>query len=187
MISKRLLFTTIVFTFFITLPLLSQSVPETENTPGVKVDFMGLFAQNLTETEGKLLKLVEAMPDDKLTWRPSEGVRSVSEVALHVAAGNYFIMSFFGHAMPEGINREFEKSSTSKSVILDEIKKGFAYSRERLASVTEDQLAKSYDFFGNQVTGSWIVLLLVNHPHEHLGQMIAYARANNITPPWSEG
>jgi uncharacterized damage-inducible protein DinB len=39
--------------------------------------------------------------------------------------------------------------------------------------------------YGRDV-GEWAVLLqLVTHMNEHLGQSIAYARMNGVTPPWS--
>ena len=36
----------------------------------------------------------------------------------------------------------------------------------------------------NTTRGVWIVT--ATHLHEHLGQLIAYARSNNVTPPWSK-
>ena len=41
------------------------------------------------------------------------------------------------------------------------------------------------DFFGQKMTKRAGLLVLASHSHEHLGQLIAYARSNNITPPWT--
>ena len=41
--------------------------------------------------------------------------------------------------------------------------------------------------FGREMPAATVALILLGHNHEHLGQLIAYARANGIVPPWSEG
>ena len=40
--------------------------------------------------------------------------------------------------------------------------------------------------FGNAATQRYVYTTLLNHLHEHLGQSIAYARMNGVTPPWSK-
>jgi uncharacterized damage-inducible protein DinB len=137
--------------------------------------------------EGKITSLAETMPQDNYTWRPEEGVRSISEVYLHISFSNYFFLTFFGHEMPEGINMEFEKSSTDKSSIVAAFKPSFEFAKAKLSELNDDDLTKTYDFFGNKLTGSAMLLVFLNHAHEHLGQSIAYARMNGVTPPWSSG
>jgi uncharacterized damage-inducible protein DinB len=41
-------------------------------------------------------------------------------------------------------------------------------------------------FGGREMTQRQLMLIILNHMHEHLGQSIAYARSNGVTPPWSE-
>ena len=42
------------------------------------------------------------------------------------------------------------------------------------------------DFFGNQMSARSVLIVLAGHVNEHLGQEVAYARSNKITPPWSK-
>jgi len=49
----------------------------------------------------------------------------------------------------------------------------------------ESQLASQTQLYGRNVQ-QWAVLLqLLAHMNEHLGQSIAYARMNGVVPPWS--
>ncbi len=58
------------------------------------------LASDLAVVEEKIVGLAQAMTVDQYTWRPSEGVRSVGEVFMHVAADNYFLPKFAGFDAP---------------------------------------------------------------------------------------
>jgi uncharacterized damage-inducible protein DinB len=47
-------------------------------------------------------------------------------------------------------------------------------------------LDKSLDWFGGKNTERGILLFIVRHAAEHLGQSIAYIRQIEIVPPWTE-
>src|SRR5476651_1724946 len=55
--------------------------------------------------EKQILDLAEATPADKYGWRPGAGVRSISEVYMHIAGGNYLLMGFAGTKAPAGLDR----------------------------------------------------------------------------------
>ena len=61
----------------------------------------------------------------------------------------------------------------------------FAHRYGVLGMADHDALMSRHDFFGNEMSGLQILVLTATHLHEHLGQQIAYARSNDITPPWS--
>lgn len=63
----------------------AQKSPETGSSPFVS-DFLG----QVDFVEGRILALNKAMAE-KESWRPAEGVRSVSETYLHIAFGNYIL------------------------------------------------------------------------------------------------
>jgi len=134
----------------------------------------------------KLVDLAQAIPADKYSWRPAPGVRSVSEVLVHVVQGNSMLPSFLGAARMEGVSRESEKTVTDKARIVDLLKKSIDNARAAGTRVADADLDKRVDFFGSQITQRALLIHLLNHMHEHLGQSIAYARMNGIAPPWSE-
>ena len=159
-----------------------QAMQETK----AKVDVRAEILEQLEDAREKLLALATAMPADKYTWRPGEGVRSVGEVYAHVAAANYLLPTFWGAKVPEGLDpRSFEKEGGDKAKTIDTLKKSFEHAREAALAVPEPDLDKSVKFFGKVVAVRDILLSLASHAHEHLGQSIAYARVNNVVPPWS--
>lgn len=146
------------------------------------------IVQELNDAEEKVSSLAKEIPQAKFTWRPEEGVRSVSEVVLHVAAANYFILSFAGIKPPQEMkmDNDFDKKTTNKEEILDFVKTAYAFTRDKIMSMKDKDLEKMVDFFGTKLTTRHLLIKMAGHNHEHLGQLIAYARMNNIVPPWSK-
>jgi uncharacterized damage-inducible protein DinB len=151
------------------------------------------LAAELAAVEKKLVGLAEAMPPEKYSWRPAEGVRSVGEVFVHVAGGNYLLPSMMGIKPPAGIGPGLEqivgmeKALTEKSKVIENLKTSFEHARKAVLQSSDADLEKKIDFFGRQRTARSTFVLLTGHAHEHMGQAIAYARMNGVTPPWSEG
>jgi uncharacterized damage-inducible protein DinB len=141
----------------------------------------------LSDVEKKLIALAEATPQEKFAWRPGPGVRSVSEVYMHVAGGNYFLATFLGAKMPEGFSRDMEKTVTEKAKVVEALKKSFDHARKAVEATPDADLDKKVKAFGQEPSERMMLIVLVSHGHEHLGQSIAYARTNGIAPPWSEG
>jgi uncharacterized damage-inducible protein DinB len=138
------------------------------------------------DAEKKLTALAEAMPAEKYGWRPGEKVRSVGEVFMHVAGGNYFVTGLMGAKRPEGINpREFDKDANDKAKTIATMKASFEHVRKYLAGLSEADLQKKMKVFDHDGTAQELALIVATHNHEHLGQAIAYARMNGVVPPWS--
>lgn len=140
--------------------------------------------RQIDDAANKLGALADATPADKYTWRPGEGVRSISEVFMHVAGGNYLIVQAAGVKAPEGLSREMEKI-TDKAKVVETLKASFDHVRQALINTSDADLDKETKLFGRPNTIRGVFLAVAIHGHEHLGQSIAYARMNNITPPWT--
>jgi uncharacterized damage-inducible protein DinB len=152
-----------------------------QESKGVHADLL----KNLEDTQKKIVSLAETVPADKYTWRPAEGVRSISEVFMHIAGANYMIPAGLGVAPPSGITRDMEKTVTDKAKVVEQLKQSFDHLRKALGATTD--LEKPAKLFGRESTNGAVQILIVTHLHEHLGQAIAYARMNKVTPPWSAG
>jgi uncharacterized damage-inducible protein DinB len=148
-----------------------------------------LKAQALLDLQGvnkKCVDLAEALPSGKLTWRPSPGTRSFAEVFLHVAGERYGILSMMGAKPPEGFKaREFEKSTTEKERIVHELNQSWDFANKTITGMSNADFAKPLPKLGSQANEGDVVYILVADAHEHLGQLIAYARQNGIVPPWT--
>lgn len=148
----------------------------------IRADIQG----QIDEAEKKLTALAEAMPAEKYGWRPGEKVRSVGEVFMHVAGGNYFLTGLMGAPKDESVKpREFDKDANDKTKTIATMKASFDYARKYLASLSDADLQKKMKVFDHDGTAQEMALILATHGHEHLGQAIAYARMNGVVPPWS--
>ncbi len=153
------------------LPVLPRS--------GVRAELL----HDLDDMQKKILSLATAMPSEKYSWRPVRGVRSVSEVYMHIAGGNYTLVSFVGDK-PMLDTRSYERV-TGKARVVDELRRSFDYLRNTIINTSDADLDKPIRMFGNDSTERAAFMMALNHLHEHLGQSVAYARMNGVVPPWS--
>lgn len=152
--------------------------------PVPKSGFRAEFLRDLAEVQKKIVDLAEVTPAAKYGWRPARGVRSISEVYMHIAGGNYFLASFVGMKAPSYDTTTLEKI-TGKERVVAELKRSFEHLRTAALNAKDSDLEKSIKMFGNDTTVRWGFVTALNHLHEHLGQSVAYARMNGIVPPWS--
>ena len=74
----------------------------------------------------------------------------------------------------------------SRDQVIAELEKSFAFLRAAMTATTDAQLNAPLDVFGQKMTQRGLWITTTTHLHEHLGQLIAYARSNKVTPPWSK-
>ena len=175
------------FCFFLVaaggLHVAAQVNPYKEGTPGVTGYRSEVLAEVMIQ-EDKFTRLAEAIPADKYTWRPAPDVRSFAEVFLHVCAANYNLYKLVGTPPPAGMDvRGLEKSTADKTKVIATLKDSFAHAKKAITSMPDADLDKSMDWFGGKNTDRGILLFIVRHAAEHLGQSIAYARFIGIVPP----
>ncbi len=144
--------------------------------------FRAEFFANLDDVQEKIMELAESTPADKYSWRPARDVRSISEVYMHIAGGNYFLATYLGVPAPTP-QRDLEKTVTKKADVIAELQRSFDHLRAAAAKTTD--LEKQVKLFKNDTTHRGVMVTALSHLHEHLGQSIAYARMNGVTPPWS--
>src|SRR5215467_15010154 len=166
--------------------LSAQVNPYKDGTPGVTGYRSEVLAEVMIQ-EDKFMRLANAIPAEKYTWRPAPDVRSVAEVFLHVATANFNLYKLVGTPPPAGFDvGALEKSTTDKAKVITTLKDSFAHARKAITSMPDADLDKSLDWFGGKNTERGVLLFVVRHAAEHLGQSIAYARVAGITPPWTE-
>lgn len=165
-------------------PTQAQEKPApTQAIPGAR----GEFVEVLNYFEQRYVRLAEAIPADKYTWRPAPGVRSFSEVFLHAAAANFNLPHLIGVEPPAGfVVKGFDTSTTDKAKIIQTLKDSFAHIRQAVEKLSDADVEKTTKLFGKDQSYRAIFFFCTRHLGEHLGQSIAYARTNGIVPPWTE-
>lgn len=145
-----------------------------------------LVSWDIQGTFPNIIDLAEAMPADDYSWSPMKGVRTVSQVYVHIAMTNYFLISGLGAKMPEDFDKDAEKNITDKAKVMAFLKQSFDDTQKFLDNYTDNDYDAVVKLPFGSFTKGQVLMILAGHAHEHLGQAIAYARMNNIVPPWSK-
>ena len=143
---------------------------------------------SLTHVSGHVMQLAKAIPAEKYSYSPQQGVRSVAEVCAHIVSANYFFASKLGGKIPADVKMEtVEKDLKTKDALEKELKRSYEVILEAIKNTKDASLATKVEFpFPGEYTSMTAILIVLGHSNEHLGQLIAYARMNGVTPPWSE-
>ncbi len=135
----------------------------------------------------QLVALAEAIPPEKFAWRPAPGVRSTSEVFMHIALANFYLLSVTGPPMPADLkSANLEKTVTAKPEVINWLKRSLEAVRSAHANISSTELERKVKVNGRDATVDGMYLRIIVHANEHMGQLVAYARMNGIVPPWSE-
>lgn len=168
------------------MPAAAAPADEPADHTAPSYDMKAQALLDLQRVQKKFVDLANAVPADKMTWRPSADSRSFAEVFLHVAGERYGILSLMGAELPAGLDRKgFEKSTTDRARIVEELNKSWDFAQKAIQGMTNANFAKLLPKLGPQANAGDVVYILVADAHEHLGQSVAYARENGITPPWT--
>ena len=166
----------------------AQDVPNRESALEIRKRFL----MDLDTLQSKFLALAEAIPAEKYSWRPAPGVRSIGEALMHVASEYYvYAPMSYGAArspvIPRGPDafKTFESKST-KADAQKHLKEGFAYMKQQIEALDPAAITGTKKIFGGDRTIVESSFVMSGDLHEHLGQLIAYARSNGVTPPWSK-
>jgi uncharacterized damage-inducible protein DinB len=164
----------------------AQSADATADHTAPSYDLKGQSLVDLQVVQKKFVDLANALPADKLSWRPSADSRSFAEVFLHVSGERYQILNLMGAEMPAGFDgKTYEKSTTDKAQIVAELNKSWEFAQKAIKGMTNAEFAKLLPKLGPEANAGDVIYILVADAHEHLGQVVAYARENGIVPPWT--
>ena len=183
----------------VTLPFVPAALAEEPETPATETDesassaFVDDYLAELDRVREQVRALAEEMPQKTYSWRPAEGVRSVSEVYLHIAFGNYLLLSVAGYPVPADLEDQlgvdkiqaWDTATTDKEAVVERVSRAFDHLRSTVAGIPAADLEDEVEFFGESRTRRQMLMIILGHAHEHLGQSIAYARMNGVVPPWS--
>jgi uncharacterized damage-inducible protein DinB len=134
----------------------------------------------------QLIALAEATPPEKFAWRPAPGVRSTSEVYMHIAVANLYLLSITGPALPADFKPDLEKTVTAKADVIAWLKRSLEAVKAAHPAVTPADFERKVKVFGRDATVDGMYLRILVHANEHMGQLIAYARMSGVVPPWSK-
>ena len=132
-----------------------------------------------------MIALAEATPEEKFAWRPAPGVRSTSEVYMHIVIANFGLLDVTGPKMPADLKQEMEKTVTSKAEVIQWLKRSLDAVKQAHLTVTPQDLQRKVHIHDRNATVDGMYLRIIVHANEHMGQLVAYARMTGVVPPWS--
>jgi uncharacterized damage-inducible protein DinB len=152
------------------------------------------YLADLDTLHAKFMALANAIPAEKYSWRPGTGVRSISEVFMHIAGEWY-------HWAPASIGRKAPadfptdraqlmakldglEKTTTKNEVIAELNKSWTHCRAQFVATDPATLTGKYKPWGMTVDAA--AFSMAGDLHEHLGQLIAYSRSVGVKPPWSK-
>ena len=174
----------VLATAALSAPARAQDVISKEAAAVLKASFIA----DLDQLKTKFVGLAEAIPQDKYTWRPMDGVRSVSEVFVLAASEGYAFVptSFGGKAGASREDMAAMRTLTDKAKLIEHLNKAFAHAKSELEAIDPATMTGKRQVMGKSAAAIDAAIAIGGDLHEHLGQMIAYARMNKIVPPWSK-
>lgn len=139
------------------------------------------------EVQKMMLALAEALPADSYNWRPKDTMRSVGEMLLHTARGNFSLPENWGVEPPAELvlcGDGLDQGDQDKTKVIELLRKSFEHARKAIESTPEGDLFKTLRRNHRRVVPFESMLLLLGRDREHLGRMINYSMLKGIVPPW---
>lgn len=163
----------------------AQSAAPKDTTPP-SYDMKPQSLLDLDQMNQKFIMLAQTVPQEKFNWHPSDDTRTFAQLFLHVSGERYGFLALMGAQKPADIDfKTYEKSTTDKAQIIAELNKSWDFTKTTINGMTNADFAKLLPKLGPDANEGDVIYLLVSDAHEHMGQAIAYCRANGITPPWT--
>lgn len=149
-------------------------------------NFKSQFTQHFNYAS-RVLSLAEAMPSETYSWQPEEGVFSVERVYTHIARYNYYYLEeSLGIPAPDDVDVENMESITGKEKVLEILERSIEHVKSNIEAMPDSKLQEPTELYGRTVNGQAVLMQLITHMSEHVGQSISYARMNGVVPPWNQ-
>jgi DinB family protein len=146
------------------------------------------LANDVGTLSDKFVGLARVMAG-KYDWKPSQGVRSVGEVFNLIVNENRMLAGLLtGAGAPGGGGGGGGRGNqvSDPAEMQEALRSSYAALKQAVSGLSDEDLKATVKMFGRETTKQGAALMLIFDQHEHLGQSIAYARSNNIVPPWSK-
>jgi len=134
-------------------------------------------------------RLLDVVPDDKLSWRPHPKARSLGELAMHVATCQGGVAEISQSDTKEAGTFPPDPEATSRAHILEAFAESLKKAKDIVASTDDARALAEWKLTKDGITlmtvprvGFWRSILL-NHTYHHRGQLSAYLRELDVELP----
>ena len=145
----------------------------------------GELLKDWTDQKTMMMKIADAMPEEKFSYKSTPAQRDFGQQILHIAGGNVAYLRFFGGTpAPPAVNR----TATGKAEILKALADSFDYGTALITEQTDlsmMQTVQTNQFLGPS-SRARVIYFLLGHTWDIYGQMAVYLRLNGLVPPASQ-
>jgi hypothetical protein len=150
-------------------------------TSGPRLEFL----DEISFYEQRYMRLADAIPPEKYSWRPGPEMRTIGELYMHVVVANYTNAKTLGTPLPTTFDpKALAAEAGDKTKVLQALKDSFVHFRNAVLVVKDTELDKEIKTPRGQTTIRGSLFQIDGNIGELLGQSIVYARATGIVPPW---
>ena len=144
--------------------------------------------QDWTRLKDTMMKIADAMPEDKFAFRATPQQRTFGEQILHVAEANVNQMGRLGSKV---LPPAYDMKETSPAAIKHTLEASFDFGTASLKEQTDQTMvgpatSTPFDRFMGPSTKVRVVYYVIGHTWDIYGQMVVYLRLNGVTPPASQ-
>lgn len=171
-------------TFLLLAAFVLLSLPATAQQTN---NFKDQFNRHFQYASQRLIQLAEEMPAEYYSWSPDGEAFTFERVCMHIARYNYlYPQSSLGIPAPEDIDLDGMEEFTGKETVVDYLRRSVDHVETMMEQMPESRLTEDTRLYGRTVNGQAVLMQLITHMSEHVGQAISYARMNEIVPPWNQ-
>jgi uncharacterized damage-inducible protein DinB len=166
-----------------TTPEQSEPTPATTAAAGTAT-VLGDLLKDWQDQKDTMMKIADAMPEDKFGYKSTPPQRSYGEQVMHIAAVNVDILKWIGGPTPAPSFTA--ESAKTKADMLQLMADSYDYGTALLKEQTDATITQTIDgrFLGPS-TRARLFWFLLGHSMDVYGQMVVYLRLNGIVPPAS--
>ena len=170
----------------VAVAVLAGPAPAARALAAAPAGFRGEFLHQFDQSMSRVVALAEAVPAETYPRPAAAGVMPLGQIFAHIARFNYeYPARAMGVSQPAGVDRDTLERVGEKAAVVALLRRSAEHVRAAVRQMPEAQLARATTLYGRRVP-QWAVLLqLIAHMDDHLGQSIAYARVSGVVPPWS--
>jgi hypothetical protein len=149
---------------------------------GQSITVRGDLLSDWTSMKDTMLKIADAMPENRFGYKPTPVQRTFREQLLHVADDNVVIIKLLGSKTPAPA---IDKNATSKDAILKALAESYDYGIAVITEQTDRSIAEPVQVPNFAGTRARLVWSAIGHAWDEYGVMTVYLRLNAIVPPAS--
>lgn len=156
----------------------------TASTALAQATIHGDLLKDWASQKDMLVKIANAMPEDKFGFKATPAQRSYGEQVLHVAQVNMMLLGALGAKTPAPT---VNLKATTKADIVKALSDSFDYGTTVVKEFDNKTIQDTVQaMFLGPSTRARIVFFLIGHTQDIYGQMAVYLRLNGVVPPASQ-